>query len=225
MKEIKRLIPVLIMIIVCCAIMALIDGIVQPGYAAKSAVKMILFLLCPVGYLYFDRQLSLQNLLKPNKRGLFIALFLGAGVYILILGAYFSLRNVLDFSAIASSLTETVGVNKTNFVFVALYISFINSFLEEFFFRGFSFLTLKKLAPRKFAYIASSLCFAFYHMAMMIGWFSPGVYFLAIAGLFAGGLIFNYLNERNQNIYTSWMVHMFANFAINTVGFILFGII
>lgn len=225
MKEIKRLIPILLMITVCCAIMALIDGIVQPGYAAKSAVKMILFLLCPVGYLYFDKQLSLQSLLRPNKKGLFIALFLGAGVYILILGAYFSLRNVLDFSAIASSLTETVGVNKTNFVFVALYISFINSFLEEFFFRGFSFLTLKKLAPRKFAYITSSLYFAFYHMAMMVGWFSPGIYLLAIAGLFVGGLLFNYLNERNRNIYTSWMVHMFANFAINTVGFILFGII
>ncbi|MBR2613599.1 MAG: CPBP family intramembrane metalloprotease, partial [Clostridia bacterium] len=26
-------------------------------------------------------------------------------------------------------------------------------------------------------------------------------------------------------IYASWLSHMFANFAINTIGFILFGII
>ena len=35
----------------------------------------------------------------------------------------------------------------------------------------------------------------------------------------------DYLNERCENIYMSWLVHMFANFAINTVGCILFGII
>ena len=40
-----------------------------------------------------------------------------------------------------------------------------------------------------------------------------------------GGCIFNYLNEMNGNIYPSWFVHMFANFGINTVGFILFGVI
>ena len=44
-------------------------------------------------------------------------------------------------------------------------------------------------------------------------------------GLIAGGCIFDYLNEKNGNIYSSWFVHMFANFAINTVGMILFGVI
>ena len=42
--------------------------------------------------------------------------------------------------------------------------------------------------------------------------------------LFLGGLIFNYLNEKCKNIYPSWLVHMCANFATNTIGFILFGI-
>ena len=34
-----------------------------------------------------------------------------------------------------------------------------------------------------------------------------------------------YLNEVNDNIYSSWFVHMFCNFAINTIGFILFGVL
>jgi hypothetical protein len=38
-------------------------------------------------------------------------------------------------------------------------------------------------------------------------------------------VIFNILNEKSENIYASWLSHMFANFAINTIGFILFGII
>ena len=36
-----------------------------------------------------------------------------------------------------------------------------------------------------------------------------------------GGLILNRLNERLDTIYGSWLTHMFANFAINTIGFML----
>ena len=64
-----------------------------------------------------------------------------------------------------------------------------------------------------------------YHTAMMIGWFSISLFILLLLSLIIAGFIFNYLNERNNNIYSSWMVHMFANFAINTIGFILFGIL
>ena len=59
----------------------------------------------------------------------------------------------------------------------------------------------------------------------MIGWFGPWVFIIIMAGLFAGGLIFNCLNEKSSTLYPSWLVHMFANFGINTVGFILFGLI
>jgi len=39
------------------------------------------------------------------------------------------------------------------------------------------------------------------------------------------GIFFNLLNDKNKNIYNSYMVHMFANFAINTLGLQMFGII
>ena len=42
-----------------------------------------------------------------------------------------------------------------------------------------------------------------------------------LISLFFAGLLFNWLNERYQNLYASWMVHMFANLAINTVGLLL----
>ena len=56
---------------------------------------------------------------------------------------------------------------------------------------------------------------------MMLGWFSPVLFLLALTGLAAGGMIFNFLNEKAETIYCSWLVHMFANFAINTIGFLL----
>ena len=73
------------------------------------------------------------------------------------------------------------------------------------------------------AYGFSAGAFALYHVAMMTGWFSPLLFLLVMAGLAAGGIIFNRLNEKLETICASWIVHMFANFAINTVGFILMG--
>lgn len=205
-----------------CLCMGIVDAVIQPGYFVKSLIKLSLFLLLPVLYSLYNRNCGLKKLFVPNKRGLLIARLLGVGVYAVILGAYFVFRNVFDFSGLTKSLTSTTGVNRDNFLLVAVYISFVNSMLEEFFFRGFSFLMLKELSGRTTAYFLSASVFALYHIAMMIGWFDLWVVLLALLGIFVGGLIFNFMNERYNTIYLSWLVHMFANFAINTVGFILF---
>ena len=202
--------------------MAFIDGVVKPPYHIKSAIKMILFLLTPLAYAHFNKDISLKSLFVPRKKGVIISLLLGAGTFTFIMSAYFLLRGVFDLSPITAALTADMGVNKDNFATVALYISFVNSLLEEFFFRGFAFLTLMNLTSKKFAYWFSSIAFSSYHVSMMIGWFSLPAFILAMTGLMVGGFIFNVLNEKNQNIYSSWMVHMFANFATNAVGFILF---
>ena len=205
-----------------CIIMGIVDALIQPGYAIKSAIKIVLFLLLPFLFSLYDKSLNLKRLFKPEKRGIIYAFLLGIGIYAVIISAYLIFKDVFDFSALTASLTSTTGVNKGNFIFVALYISFANSLLEEFFFRGFAFLTLKDLWGRKPAYIISAGFFALYHIAMMIGWFALPVIILSLIGLFLGGIIFNFFNERYSNIYLSWLIHMFANFATNTIGFILF---
>lgn len=211
-----------ILVIIACIVMGIVDAVIQPGYAIKSAIKIVMFLLIPIVYGLFLKEFNLTKLIKPDKKGFAIALGLGFLVYTVVLGAYWIFKDVFDFSALTTSLNETTGVNKTNFVWVAIYISFVNSLLEEFFFRGFSFISLKKLTSRRFAYIFSSMSFALYHIAMMIGWFGLPVILISLAGLFAGGMIFNRFDEKNENIYLSWLIHMFANFATNTIGFILF---
>lgn len=206
---------------ICCGIMALVDGVLRPGYAVKSAIKIATFALIPFLLHLTDRELLFKEVFCFRKKGFATAFGLGAGLYVLILGAYFCVRNFFDFSSIAVNLTQNAGVTKDNFLYVSLYISFVNSLLEEFFFRGFLFLNLKKLSPRRFAYLCSAAAFALYHVAMMTGWFSWWLWVLVMTGLTVGGMIFNWLNEKLNCIYVSWLVHMFANFAINTIGFIL----
>lgn len=212
-------IAIMIAVAICCGVMAYVDGVLQPGYAAKSGIKIMMFALVPAVMTFASKMVSVKEIFRFRKRGFGAALGLGIGIYALILGGWAIVRNWVDFSGIADSLTSTAGVTKENFLYVSLYISFVNSLLEEFFFRGFVY---RNLAERtRFAYIFSAAAFSLYHVAMMIGWFHPALLVLVLAGLFLGGLIFNWLNEKLGCIYASWLTHMFANFAINTIGFIL----
>ena len=205
----------------------LIDAFVHPNYFVKIPIKILFFLALPMLFFVKNKEAfqDFKKLFVFKKGGILKALLLGMGVYAVIVGGYFLTRNVIDFSNVTSSLTEGMGITAKNFIFVSLYISLMNSFLEEFFFRGFGFITLKKYTTRTVAYVFSSTLFAIYHVGMLVGMFEFWALLLLLLGLIIGGCIFNYLNELNDNVYPSWFVHMFANFAINTVGFILFGVL
>ena len=217
----RTTILILTLTVISCLVMTLVDGVLRPGYAVKSAIKIALFMLIPLIASKMDHSVLYLSLLRPKKKGLLPAIALGVGIYAVILGGYFLVSPFFDFSQIAGALTDNAGVTKENFLYVSLYISFINSFLEEFFFRGFVFTDLKQHNDRKLGYIFSAAAFSLYHVAMMIGWFSPALFLLVMAGLVVGGMIFNWLNEKLDTIYCSWLTHMFANFAINTIGFML----
>lgn len=207
----------------CCAVMALVDGLWQPPYWVKSAIKIILFLLIP---LLLGRYLGISpfSCLRPDKKALVTGLGLGTGTAAVILGGYMLLAPWLDLSAIPAALEESAGVTKDNFLYVSLYIALCNSLLEEFFFRGFAFLALKKLASAPFAFCFSAAAFSLYHAAIMKGWFSPLLFLLTLAALFVCGLFFDRLNFRRERIWASWLMHMGANLAINAIGMKLLGV-
>lgn len=221
----KAAVTLIFCVIAILLAMAAVEVWLKPGYLVKSLIKTLLFLLVPVLFCLKTRDFALKPLFCPGKKGFLPALGLGLGVYGFILAAYFLLGPFFDLSGITKALAQNAGVTAGNFLYVSLYISFVNSLLEEFFFRGFAFLVLKKHTARKKAHLFSAGAFALYHVAIMAGWMSLPLTALLVAALFAGGILFNLLNERFENIYTSWMVHMFANFAINTIGLLLFGLL
>lgn len=221
----KKIHPIMVLVVVGCLAMAFVDIVLSPPYAVKSLLKILLFIGLPLLYTVKDPSIRFTHLFKINLTSLKHVLFLALGVYVLIIGTYFILGPFFDFTNVTNSLENNIGVTPRNFVFVALYVSLVNSLLEEFFFRGFAFLTLKKATSRKVAYGFSACAFALYHIGIMTSWFSIFLFILLIISLVAAGVLFNWLNEKNESIYASWFVHMFANFAINTIGFILFGIL
>lgn len=204
-----------------------VDAQFDFGYWGRSLFKLVLFLGMPLVLDLSFHEVNVPTVLqvRGEKGSLKKSLLLGLLVYVLLLGLYVLIRGFISLETIENAISENFMVNQGNFLLVALYISFVNSFLEEFFFRGVGFLKLKRSFGRGSAYVFSSLLFALYHIGMVDGWANPLITGLAILGLFFSGMFFNLLNEKNGNIYNSYMVHMFANFAINTVGLHMYGLI
>ena len=217
-KEKRGIITILAMVIAGCAIMAVVDAVIVPSYTVKSLIKLALFLTFPLIYSLTRQRALLGHIFSLHgRRGILEPLLLGLAVYGLIIGGFFLGERLIDWSNISSSLKNS----QENIFLMGAYICLVNSLLEEFFFRGFAFLMLKELTGPKFAYIFSAGLFSLYHIAILQNWFSPAVFALILIGLFLSGILFNYLNDRYQSIYASWMVHLFANLAINTVGLLL----
>ncbi len=221
-KEAVSLIATVIIILV---IMAVVDYVITPSYFIKSIIKASLFLVLPTIYSIYHKDKLLLTVWRSDKKFILEAVGLGILLYAIAVAAYMLFGAFFDLSQIVPSLAENSGITGSNFIGVAFYISFINSLLEEFFFRAFAYFSLSQYISPRLANIFSAAAFSLYHVAMMIGWVHISLLLLAIMGLVLAGLVFNFLIERSKNIYASWVLHMAANFAINTIGLMLFGLI
>lgn len=220
-KTKKSAMIVLLLSLSLCICMGLVDAILSPPYAVKSAIKLVLFGAIPLLYLAFTKSFDPKKLFSLKKKHLALILPLAIGIFAVIMIAFFALRNFIDFSSITDSVTADAGVTRDNFIFVALYIALINSFLEEFFFRGFCFFGLRPLGL-PFAYLTSALLFSAYHVAFMDGWLSPVIFALSLVGMAIGGGIFAFLNHKTESLLPSYLVHMASNLATNLIGIIMF---
>lgn len=207
------------------------DQVLTLNYMTKAGIKIILFSVFPIIYFIKTGENVLKDSLlnirknKVNKQRMKLSLFLGISVFFVIIGAYVFLQKYIDNNQLIIEFEEKYKINRHNIIYYSLYITFINSLLEEFFFRGFLFLNMKRLGYRKIAYVFSSLIFAIYHIANFQNWFLIGVFILAISGLFIGGCLFNYLDEEQDTFLNSWFVHICADLGIILIGLRIFGII
>ena len=208
---------------IALALMAVIivfvtEQVFQPGYALKSAVKVLSFMGAILIYKVLTRQkiIDVIRLHKiKNIRPILICMlcfFVGMAI------AFFVFRDFLDLQNIRQSLIDKEKLTKENCIFVFLYIIFCNSFLEESFFRGF----VSGMFPNKrLGRLFSAVLFSLYHIGIFITWFNPLIFVLCIVGLTAVGLFLQWLSEKFESILASYITHACANVAINIIGALL----
>ncbi len=216
----KKSLQLIITVIISCIAMAIIETVIEPTYFVKSVLKIIFFLFIPLVFIKLQKEKVFADSFSLNKKSVLRLSGLGIIIYVIIMVAFYLTGGIFDYSSLVNSLSADQNVSHSNFIWIALYISFCNSLLEEFLFRFVAFIKLSEYTTKNAAYIFSSCMFALYHVAMIGGSFPFPLLLLALVGLAIGGAIFNYVDDKSRNVYNSWIIHMFADFAIMTIWYI-----
>jgi membrane protease YdiL (CAAX protease family) len=96
---------------------------------------------------------------------------------------------------------------------VAPFTIFANSFLEEFFYRGFAFGRLVKI-NRRWGYLLPAVAFTVQHILFIHHWMTPLPLALAVIGLFTLALILQRLYENSDTLIAPWVVHAGGDLAM-----------
>ena len=194
-----------------------IEQVLTVPYTTKTLAKILLFAVIPL-ILCHRKGLPFLHLRNVDRQSLSASILLGISIMTVIIFAFIKLRAFIDLDGLILAL-EDIGVTSTVFPFIALYILFGNSILEEFFFRGFVANFFNNTWNR---ILIPSLLFAVYHISIFLTWFSLPLLALAVLGLWIGGIIFQLVNEKSRTILPSWVIHMFADLGIILIGLYLF---
>lgn len=223
----KRLVIQIIMIaLISTGALFIIEQLLQVSYLVKTIAKIGVFLFLPLLYIkYIIKQPILQflNLKSFDLKNLRLGFLLGLVSMGIVIGAFLIFQSFINTGTIIDDLQTRMKVTPEIFIYIAIYITFGNSLLEEFYFRGFIFLNIYKTKYKVLAYLFSSLLFAFYHIAIFATWFNIWLILLALLGLFIVGLVFNWLNTKSENFLNSWILHILADVGVMLIGFYLFG--
>lgn len=207
---------ILIYALIACVLLYITENIYHPVYSVQMFQKVVSFLLIPLllGYIWKQR---VGRAGKMSRTSVIYGVSLGLVSMVVIGVTYILLRDMIDWSAIRSSM-ESRGITETTFVIVFLYIMFGNSLLEEYFFRGIVHYNMSSIS-RVGAYILSSLMFSLYHITIFGTWFSGWILGLALCGLIAWWVFFSWLYEKTGGIWSAWIFHIFADLMILIIGY------
>lgn len=222
----KHVIEIILLTVFSCVALYLCEQILQTTYLVKTGAKVGLFLIIPLLYIKFIIRkpiFEFLNLKAVDLKNLRLGFLFGLLSLGIVIAAYIILKDYINTDVIIGDLQTRLKITPEIFIFIAIYITFGNSLLEEFYFRGFIFLNLYKTKYKKFAYLFSALLFSVYHVAIFAVWFNIWLILLAMLGLFIVGLIFNWLNTKSNNYLNSWVLHILADIGVMIIGFYLFG--
>ncbi|WAA13828.1 CPBP family intramembrane glutamic endopeptidase [Fervidibacillus halotolerans] len=203
-----------------------VEQLIGASYIVKTGSKIILFLLIPLFYITFIMKKPLKEFLNVkgiDRKQLGISFSLGLLSIGIVLSAFFLFLPWIALDAILNDLMTRLEITPKGFLLVALYITFGNSLLEEFYFRGFLFLNFYRENRKVFAYLYSSILFSVYHVAIFALWFDFWLIVLALIGLWIIGMLFNWLNAKSDHFLNSWILHILADIGVMIIGFYLFG--
>jgi membrane protease YdiL (CAAX protease family) len=183
--------------------------------AANSLYKMC-FLIPPILYCRSQGIELIRDILKPRnwRRSLGVAGGLGLAAIVIFWTAYALFGDrLLDKEMIGQSIGRQFVVNAKTVLFVAPVTIFLNSLIEEFFYRGFAFGLLVR-RKRLLGYVLPAAVFITQHVLFFWYWLAWVPFCVATVGLLVFALVLEWLYERADSIVAPWLVHICGDVAM-----------
>jgi membrane protease YdiL (CAAX protease family) len=206
--------------------------VIWPDNPAAKGLFMagkVWLLLVPLLWLKFVERQPIR-MPKWSNRGMVAGHVTGLLIASAIFAAYLTVgQRWIDLDAMRSQIAA-VGMDRVwLFIAFAVYLSFINSLLEEYFWRWFVDARLRDLLAglrwlSPLVIVLGALWFTAHHIIALNVYFDAKTTALASFGVFMGGVIWSVLYRKYSNIYAAWVSHIWADLAIFAIGaWLIFG--
>ncbi|MBD1912122.1 CPBP family intramembrane metalloprotease [Leptolyngbya sp. FACHB-16] len=115
---------------------------------------------------------------------------------------------------------QQVGLtNPTLYIVSTLYFTFINSFIEEYTWRGFVYRHCETLIPGLGAVCLAALCFTLHHTIALAAYTGNGwVVLLGSLGVFSAGALWSWCYLTSGSLWACYISHVLADVAIALIG-------
>ena len=165
---------------------------------------------------------------RENRSNLFPGFLSGAIIAVLLLVVYFVFLKETALIARATprivEKIEAIGaLTPLRFLTLALFLSVIHSFLEEYYWRWFVFGRLRHKMGLVTALVISSLAFMAHHVIILNAFFGPENFWTATApfslAVATGGVLWAWLYEKWGSLPSPWVSHMLVDLGIMAIGY------
>ncbi|MEJ2044960.1 MAG: type II CAAX endopeptidase family protein [Reinekea sp.] len=190
------------------------------GQAIWACSKIILF----IGPVFYWRFVQKNKLVFPavKKQGMLAGIISAILLALVIFLSYWLIARPNLNAEPLKDMMQSVGLTSPEkYVVLALYLTLINSLIEEYVFRWFFFKQLSQVMNPSSAVFFAAVLFTVHHTVVLAAYLPWYFNLLASLGVLSGGLIWSYLYYRYGHIWPSYISHIGADVGVFSVGYVL----
>jgi uncharacterized protein len=205
------------------AIMSLLIATGKVGQTALVICQVWLLLLPMVWLLWVEHKPL--KIPRPKRHEWITGLIIGLLMFCIILSAYWLfLCHWIDAIDLRNKMQRIGDINQLVFQIGGVYFIFINSLIEEYFWRWFVYRRCEELISGRAAVFLSALFFTMHHtigLAVFTDW---RVVILGTLAVFGAGVVWSEYYRKYRSIWINYCSHAMADLALHIVAWqILFG--
>ena len=199
---------------VIAVLFALIELFFRPDFIGKTIWMTVLYMIPAFALHKCNEHILYSEFFQFPGKPFWNAFAMGVGTFLLVRGANNLFPNFLSATYFPQRLHSHMGSYTDMALAVTIYLALADSFMTEFFFRGFTFFNLSHLADKQFSHLFCAVLYTLFSAIRTFGIFSAPLWIGWTVLSFFVSLLFTHLYLRTKTIYHSCMIHLGFNLAV-----------